>query len=222
MTASEILSHCDHTLLKPDATFADVRLLIDDAISYNTASVCIAPCFVREAARYTAGRVKICTVIGFPNGYSTVSTKCYEAREAAYNGADEIDMVINLANVKAKNYGAVADEINSVRLSCSRVVKVIVETCLLTEEEKITLCEIISRSDAEYIKTSTGFSAGGATKEDVKLFKDHISGGTLIKAAGGISTLEDAEEFIALGADRIGCSRIVGLVKENDEHDSAQ
>ncbi len=211
---SDILSRCDHTLLSPEATFDDICALIDDAIKYHTASVCIAPTFVRDAAAYADGRVKICTVVGFPLGTSTTSCKCFEAREAADNGADEIDMVINVGYLKEKMYNEIAEEIWCVKRSCNRPLKVIVEACLLTEEEKIKMCDIISHSDAEYIKTSTGFSKGGATEADVALFKEHLVHGKKIKAAGGISTIEEAERLVELGADRIGSSKIVGLVKE--------
>lgn len=210
----DILSRCDHTLLNPEATFDDICALIDEAIEYKTATVCIAPAFVKDACDYADGRVKICTVIGFPLGTSTTSSKCFEAREAAVNGADEIDMVINIGFLKEKMYRDLEDEINSVKLSCGRPVKVIIETCLLTDEEKIKMCEIVSRSDADYIKTSTGFSTGGATKEDVMLIKANLTRGTKLKAAGGISSIKDAEELIALGADRIGSSKLIKLIRE--------
>lgn len=215
MDIREILSKVDHTLLKQTATWDEIREIIDDGIKYNTASVCIPPSFVKKASAYSAGRVKICTVIGFPNGYSTVKTKCFEAEEAVNRGADEIDMVINLGLLKEKKYDVILDEINQVKKSCNgKLLKVIIETCYLTDEEKIKMCEIVSKSDADYIKTSTGFGTGGATKEDIELFAKHTTNGKLIKAAGGISSIEDAEEFIFLGASRLGTSRIVKLVKE--------
>lgn len=212
---SEILSHVDHTLLRPTATTADIDRIIDEGIKYRTASVCIPPSFVAHAAAYAKGRVKICTVIGFPNGYNTTAVKVYETEDAVNNGADEIDMVINLGDLKAGNYDAVADEIRAVREACrGKILKVIIETCLLTDEEKIKLCEVVSNSHADYIKTSTGFAGGGATREDVALMAAHMTNGKKIKAAGGIASLQDAEDFLKLGADRLGTSRIVKAVKE--------
>ena len=188
---------------------------VDDAIRFKTASVCIAPCFVKRAAQYADGRTKICTVIGFPNGYSTTAAKRSETADAVKNGADEIDMVINLTDVKDGKFDKVLNEINEIKKSCDgRILKVIVETCFLTEEEKVKMCEVVGKSDADFIKTSTGFGTGGATKQDVALFAKHISNGKLIKAAGGISDLKDAEDFISLGASRLGTSRIVKLVKQ--------
>ena len=217
MNVKEILSKVDHTLLSQGATWEEIRSIVDDGIRFGTASVCIPASHVKQAAEYAAGRVKICTVIGFPNGYSTTNTKCFEAHDAVENGADEIDMVINIGWLKEKRYDDLLSEINAVKAHCEgRLLKVIIETCLLTDEEKIRMCEIVSASDAEYIKTSTGFSKGGATKEDVKLFSEHVSGGTLIKAAGGISSIEDAEDFIRLGASRLGTSRIVKIVKSEN------
>ena len=211
----EILSHVDHTLLKPTATAADIDKIIDEGIRYQTASVCIPPSFVAHAAAYAKGRVKICTVIGFPNGYNTTAVKVYETEDAVNNGADEIDMVINLGDLKAGNYDAVAEEIRAVREACrGKILKVIIETCLLTDDEKIKMCEIVSASGADYIKTSTGFSTGGATFHDVELFAKHVKPGVKIKAAGGISSLEDAEKFIELGASRLGTSRVVKIVKK--------
>ena len=215
MDISEILSKIDHTVLKQTAVWEDVKEAIDDAIKYKTASVCIAPCFVKRASEYAGKNVKICTVIGFPNGYSTTKTKCFETTDAVKNGADEIDMVINLTDVKNKNYDNILYELNEIKKYCDgRILKVIVETSFLAEEEKIKLCEIVSESNADYIKTSTGFGSGGATREDVALFAKHISKGKLIKAAGGISELKDAEDFITLGASRLGTSRIVKLLKQ--------
>ncbi len=213
MELSYILSKCDHTLLAVDATEADIRALCDDGIKYGVATVCIPPSFVRMAREYVGDRLKICTVIGFPNGYSCRLAKVAETASAVSDGADEIDMVINVGWVKDERYAEILKEINAVKAACEgRPLKVIIETCLLTEEEKIRMCEIVSASDADYIKTSTGFSTGGATFEDVTLFKKHIKG-KMIKAAGGISSLADAEKFIELGADRLGTSRIVKIAK---------
>ena len=212
---SEILSHVDHTLLKPTATTADIDKIIDEGIKYQTASVCIPPSFVAHAAAYAKGRVKICTVIGFPNGYNTTAVKVYETEDAVNAGADEIDMVINLGDLKAGNYDAVANEIRAVREACrGRILKVIIETCLLTEEEKIRMCEIVSASGADYIKTSTGFSTGGATFADIELFARHVRG-IRIKAAGGIKSVADAEHFLDLGADRLGTSSLIRMLCEN-------
>ena len=221
MQISEILSKCDHTLLSQTATWEDIAAIIDDGIKFKTASVCIPPCFVRRAANYAAGRVKICTVIGFPNGYSTTKTKLYETEDALRAGADEIDMVINVGEVKAGHFDAVRDEIKILKAACKdKVLKVIIETCLLTEEEKIAMCHAVSEAGADYIKTSTGFSTGGATPWDIELFAKHISKDVKIKAAGGISTLEDAENFIKLGASRLGTSRIVKILKsESNENE---
>ena len=215
MDINLILSKCDHTLLKQDATFEQIKGICDDAIKYNTASVCIPPSFVKAASDYVGGKVKICTVIGFPNGYNTTDVKCFEAADAVKNGADEIDMVINIGWVKEKKYSLILDEINKVKASCDgKLLKVIIETCLLTDEEKKEMCRIVSDSRADYIKTSTGFSKGGATKEDIKLFAEYVYNNTKIKAAGGIQSIKDAEDFINLGADRLGTSRIVKAVKE--------
>ena len=213
MELFEILSRCDHTLLSPTAVWEDICALLDDAIKYEVASACIPPSFVRRAAEYAAGRVKICTVIGFPLGYSRA--KVTEAELAIADGADEIDTVINLGDLKRGDWDAILDELKELRRATSgKVLKVIIETCLLTREEKIKMCDIVTRSGADYIKTSTGFSTGGATPEDIILFSQHIGEGVKIKAAGGISTLADAEKFIRLGADRLGTSRIVKLAKE--------
>lgn len=214
MDIKEILSKVDHTVLGQAATWDDIRALCDDGIKYGCASVCIAPCFVKKAKEYVGNDLKICTVIGFPNGYNTTAVKAFEAAGAVKDGADEIDMVINIGMLKEKRYDDVLNEINAVKNACDgRLLKVIIETCLLTEEEKIKMCEIVSASDADYIKTSTGFSAGGATREDIALFKHHVSDVTLIKAAGGIASLKDAEDMLKLGASRLGTSRIVKLVK---------
>ncbi len=214
MNIQEILSKCDHTLLAVDATWEQIKAICDDGIKYQTASVCIPASFVSKAKKYAGDRFKICTVIGFPNGYSTTAAKCFEASDAVKNGADEIDMVINVGWLKDKRYSDILNEINAVKKSCEgRLLKVIIETCLLTDEEKIKMCEIVSSSDADYIKTSTGFSKGGATFEDIKLFSQHITNGKLIKAAGGIANLDDAQKFIDLGASRLGTSRVVKAVK---------
>ncbi len=218
MEINAILSAVDHTLLSQTATENEIKAICDDAIKYNTASVCIPPSHVKMAKEYVGEKLKICTVIGFPNGYNTTQVKCFEAKNAVLNGADEIDMVINLGYVKDKKYDLVLNEINEVKSACDKkLLKVIIETCLLSEAEKIKLCEIVSMSDADYIKTSTGFSTGGATKNDIKLFADNIFNDLKIKAAGGISSLEDAEEFLNLGAHRLGTSRIVKIMKNQGE-----
>ena len=214
MDTKEILARCDHTLLKPESTWAQIKEICDDGIRFGCASVCIPAGFVKQAAQYVGDELKICTVIGFPNGYSTTEVKVFETEDAIKNGADEIDMVINIGWAKEARWEDILAEIKAVKASCGgRILKVIIETCLLTEEEKIKLCEIVSLSGADYIKTSTGFSTGGATREDVALFKAHVAPHVKIKAAGGISSMQDAEDFIALGADRLGTSRIVKLVK---------
>ena len=214
MDTEKILAHCDHTLLKQESTWEQIREVCDDGLKYRCASVCIPASYVRRAAEHVGNALKICTVIGFPNGYSTTAVKVFETEDAIRNGADEIDMVINIGWVKDRRWEDLLTEIKAVKASCQgRILKVIVEACLLTEEEKIKMCEIVTASGAEYIKTSTGFSTGGATREDVALFARHIGSGVKIKAAGGISTLQDAEDFLALGADRLGTSRIVKLVK---------
>ena len=215
MELCEILHHVDHTLLAPTATWEEIKETIDDGIRFGCASVCIPPCYVARASKYAEGRIKICTVIGFPNGYNTTVIKCAETAEAVRNGADEIDLVINIGMIKAKDTVSLLDEIGAVRKVCGGLVmKVIVETCLLTEEEKRLMCRVVSASDAEYIKTSTGFSKGGATFEDIALFKECVTPTKKIKAAGGISSVEDAEKFLALGADRLGTSRLVKIAKE--------
>ena len=212
MELKEILARCDHTLLRVDATAAEIRALCDQGIRYGCASVCIPPCHVAGAKQYVGDRLAICTVIGFPNGYNTAAVKAYEAAEAIRNGADEVDMVINLAMVKDGCWADVAEDIHAVReASRGKVLKVIIECCLLTDEEKRRLCRIVSDSGADYIKTSTGFSTGGATKEDVALLRECCDAHVKVKAAGGIASLEDAEDFIRLGADRLGTSRIVKI-----------
>ena len=217
MDISKILSHCDHTLLAVDATWEQIKQVCDDGIRFSTASVCIPASYVAKAKEYVGDKLPICTVIGFPNGYSTTAVKAFEAADAVKNGADEIDMVINVGELKSGNTVYVENEIKAVRAACEgKILKVIIETCLLTENEKITMCEIVTRSGADYIKTSTGFSLGGATFDDIKLFSEHIGSNVKMKAAGGISSLEDAEKFIALGCDRLGTSRIVKLAKGLD------
>ena len=214
MDVHEILAACDHTLLQQTATWEEIRGLLDDAIKYQTASVCIPPCYVAQAKEYAGDRMRICTVIGFPNGNMTTEAKVFETKDAVAKGADEIDMVINIGRLKAGEYDAVLAEIRAIREACNcRILKVIIETCLLTEEEKIKMCEIVKESGADFIKTSTGFSTGGATFADVELFRKYVGPDVKIKAAGGIASLEDAEHFLELGASRLGTSRVVKLVK---------
>ncbi len=217
MDVKAILRHVDHTLLAPAATTADILAICDEGLFYHTASVCIPPVFVKAAKAHVGDRLPVCTVIGFPNGYATTAAKCFETADAVENGAAEIDMVIPLGAVKAGDFAAVLSDIRAVRAACDgRVLKVIVETCLLTREEKIRMCEVVSASGADYIKTSTGFAGGGATAEDVAMFAAHVAPHLKIKAAGGIASLADAERFLELGADRLGTSRIVKLVKEGN------
>lgn len=214
MELKEILERVDHTLLSQTATWEEIRGICDDGVKYGCASVCIPAAYVRQAAEYVAGKIPVCTVIGFPNGYSTTKAKCFEAADAVENGAAEIDMVINVGWVKDRKWDELLEEIRAVRAACGgRLLKVIIETCFLTDEEKIRLCEIVTASGADYIKTSTGFGGGGATREDVALFARHIGPGVKIKAAGGIAGLDDARDFISLGASRLGTSRIVKAVK---------
>lgn len=216
MNIKEILSRCDHTLLSQSATWNDIKAICDDGIKYATASVCIPPSFVKEAKEYVRDKLAICTVIGFPNGYNTTAVKVFETADAVKNGADEIDMVINIGDLKAKKHDAILEEIKAIKAACGgKILKVIIETCLLTDEEKAKMCEIVTAAGADYIKTSTGFSTAGATKEDVALFAKHVGEGVLIKAAGGIASLADAEDFIALGASRLGTSRIVKIAKND-------
>ena len=218
MDIKEILSKTDHTLLSPSATWEDIRSLCDEGMEYSTASVCIPASFVKRAKEYVGDKLKICTVIGFPCGYSTTAAKCFETAEAVGCGADEIDMVINIGWLKEGRYEDILDEIKQIKAACGgKLLKVIIETCLLTDGEKTKMCEIVSESGAEYIKTSTGFSSAGATFADVELFAKHVRNGVKIKAAGGISSLEDAEKFIKLGASRLGTCRIVRLVKSNNK-----
>ena len=218
MELSQILAKCDHTLLAPSATWNEIKAICDDGMKYATASVCIPASFVRRAKEYVGDKLAICTVIGFPNGYSTTSVKCFEARDAVENGADEIDMVINIGMVKEGRFDDVTAEIAAVKAACSgKLLKVIIETCLLTNDEKIAMCHAVTNAGADYIKTSTGFSTAGATFADVALFAAHVGPYVKIKAAGGISSLADAEEFIRLGADRLGTSRIVKLAKAMEQ-----
>ena len=214
-TVKDILRRVDHTLLSQGATWEEIRAICDDGVKYGCASVCIPASYVKQAADYVAGKIAICTVIGFPNGYSTTATKCFETEDAVKNGASEIDMVINIGWVKDGLYDKVLEEIKAVKAACGgKLLKVIIETCLLTDDEKIKMCEIVSASGADYIKTSTGFSTGGATFHDVELFAKHVKPGVKIKAAGGISSLDDAEKFIELCASRLGTSRVVKIVKK--------
>ena len=215
MNRKELCATVDHTLLKQTATWKEIQALCDDAIAFGTASVCIPPCYVRQAHEYVQGKMAICTVIGFPNGNNTTASKVFETRDAIENGADEVDMVINIGMLKAGEKEYVEDEIRRIKAAAGdKILKVIIETCLLTDEEKIAICEIVTRAGADFIKTSTGFSTAGATFADIELFAKHVGPNVKIKAAGGISTLEDAEKFLALGASRLGTSRIVKLLKQ--------
>ena len=215
MDVKKILSVCDHTLLKQQSTTSEILKLIDEGIKYQTASVCIPPCFVKTAKDYAKDKLKICTVIGFPNGYNSTKVKVFETEQAILDGADEIDMVINIGKLKEKNYDYILNEIKQIKTACQgKLLKVIIETCLLTDDEKVKMCELCYTAGADYIKTSTGFSTNGATFEDIILFKKHVGEEVKIKAAGGISTLNDAEKFLSLGASRLGTSRIIKLVKE--------
>ena len=223
MELSAILEKCDHTLLTQTATWAEIKQICDDGMKYHTASVCIPASFVKQAKEYVGDRLAICTVIGFPNGYDTTAAKCFMATDAVENGADEVDMVINIGWAKEGKFDAVREEISAVKAACKgKLLKVIIETCLLTEDEKIAMCKVVSESGADYIKTSTGFSKAGATFQDVALFAAHVAPHVKIKAAGGISSLEDAEEFIRLGASRLGTSRIVKLAKARDAGQEAK
>lgn len=214
MKLEEILQKCDHTLLLQGATWDEIRAVCDDGIRFGTASVCIPPCYVRQAKEYVGDKLKICTVIGFPNGNMTTKTKVFETTDAIENGADEIDMVINIGMLKDKKYAEVEEEIRAIKVACGeKILKVIIETCLLTDEEKVEMCHIVTRAGADFIKTSTGFSTGGATFADIELFAANVGEGVQIKAAGGIASLEDAEGMIARGASRLGTSRIVKIAK---------
>ena len=218
MDIKDILSKCDHTLLSQTATWEEIKAICDDGIKYRTASVCIPPSFVKRAKEYVQDRLAICTVIGFPNGYNTTAVKLFETKDAIQNGADEIDMVINIGELKAGNYEYVENEIKSLKQACGdKILKVIIETCLLTDEEKIKMCQLVTNAGADFIKTSTGFSTAGATFHDVELFRNHVGKDVKIKAAGGISSIEDAEKFVSLGASRLGTSRIVKIVKAQEQ-----
>ena len=217
MNITEILARCDHTLLLQTATWDEIRAICDDGMKYHTASVCIPPCYVREAKEYVGDRLAICTVIGFPNGDSTTAVKCFETAEALREGADEIDMVIHVGDLKAGNDEKILEEIRAIKKVCGdKILKVIIETCLLTEDEKLRMCRIVTESGADYIKTSTGFSTAGATREDVALMRANVGEHVKVKAAGGIASLQDAEDFINLGADRLGTSRVVKIIKNTD------
>lgn len=217
MNTSDVLKIVDHTLLAQTATWTQIREILDDAMKYHTASACIPAAYVKQAAEYVQGRLPICTVIGFPNGYSTTETKVFEAKNAIENGASEIDMVINVGFLKDGRYEEVEKEIRKIHEACDgKILKVIIETCLLTEDEKIKMCELVTKAGAEFIKTSTGFYTAGATFGDVKLMKEHVGEGVKVKAAGGISSFDDAEEFMRLGADRLGTSRLVKIMKQTD------
>lgn len=221
MDIKEILSKVDHTLLKPESTWEQIKEICDDGIKYQVASVCIPPDFVKRAREYVGDQMAVCTVIGFPNGYSTKETKVFETQNAIQNGALEIDMVVNIGDIKSKDYDKVLNEIKSIKAACGdKVLKVIIETCLLTEDEKIKMAQIVTESGADYIKTSTGFNTGGATREDVKLLKNHVGAHMKVKASGGISSTQDAMDFINLGADRLGTSQIVKIVKSGKEASS--
>lgn len=218
MDRKDILKTVDHTLLTQTATWEEIRGILDDGIKYQTASACIPAAYVKQAAEYVEGRLPICTVIGFPNGYSTTAVKVFETKDAIENGAEEIDMVVNIGWVKDGKYQEIEDEIRQIHEACGgKILKVIIETCLLTEEEKIRMCETVTSARAEFIKTSTGFSTAGATFADVELMRKHVGKEVKVKAAGGIASLEDAEKFIALGADRLGTSRIVKIIKQTDD-----
>ena len=217
MNITEILARCDHTLLLQTATWDEIRAICDDGMKYQTASVCIPPCYVKQAKEYVGDRLAICTVIGFPNGDSTTAVKCFETAEALREGADEIDMVIHVGDLKAGNDEKILEEIRAIKKVCGdKILKVIIETCLLNEDEKLRMCRIVTESGADYIKTSTGFSTGGATREDVALMRANVGEHVKVKAAGGIASLQDAEDFINLGADRLGTSRVVKIIKNTD------
>lgn len=217
MERTTIFQAVDHTLLLQESTWEEIRQICDDAVKYQTASVCIPPSFVARAKEYLGDRMPVCTVIGFPNGYNTTAVKVFETKDAIQNGADEIDMVINIGNLKDKRYDAITEEIRAIKEACgSRILKVIIETCLLTDEEKIKMCQIVTEAGADYIKTSTGFSKAGATFADIELFRQHVGADVKMKAAGGISSFADAEHFIELGASRLGTSRIVKLAKAEE------
>ena len=214
MDVKEILKHVDHTLLLQPSTWEEIKQICDDAMEYGTASVCIPPSYVKQAAEYVDGKMAVCTVIGFPNGYMTTAAKEFETKDAVANGASEIDMVINIGWLKDKKYDLIEKEIRTLKAACGeKILKVIIETCYLTEEEKIAMCKAVTNAGADFIKTSTGFASGGATFEDVKLMRAHVGPQVKVKAAGGISSVEDAETFIQLGADRLGTSRLIKLLE---------
>lgn len=218
MNRDEVLKHVDHTLLTQTATWEEIKEILDDGIKYSTASACIPAAYVKQSAEYVEGKLPVCTVIGFPNGYSTTAVKVFETKDAIENGVSEIDMVINIAMLKDQQYQDVEDEIRQIKEACGeKILKVIIETCLLTDDEKIKMCEIVTKAGADYIKTSTGFSTAGATFEDVALMKKHVGEKVKVKAAGGISSFDDAEEFIRLGADRLGTSRLVKIMKNSPD-----
>lgn len=217
MQIKDILSKVDHTELKQTARWEDIKLLCDQGVKYGVASVCIPPSYVKDAVIYLDGKLPVCTVIGFPNGYNTTACKVYETADAIANGADEIDMVINIGWLKDKKYDMILDEINAIKEVCNgKILKVIIETCLLTEEEKVVMCEIVSKSNADFIKTSTGFSTAGATFEDIELFSENVASNVRVKAAGGIGSIDDAVKFIDLGATRLGTSRIVKIIEKDN------
>ena len=217
MDIKTILNHCDHTLLKQEATWDQIKEIADDGMKYETASICIPPCYIKRVHDYTNGKLNICTVIGFPNGNMTTESKVFETKDAIEKGANEIDMVINIGELKAKNYDYVLNEIKEIKAACGdHILKVIIETCLLTDEEKIKMCELVTEAKADYIKTSTGFSTAGATFADIELFAKHVGPNVKMKAAGGIGSIADAEKFMELGADRLGTSRIVKIVKDEN------
>ena len=219
MDREEILNKVDHTLLTQTATWEEIREILDDAMKYHTASACIPAAYVKQAAEYVQGRLPICTVIGFPNGYHTTAVKVFETKDAVANGASEIDMVINIGFLKDKRYEEIEEEIRQVHAACEgRILKVIIETCLLTEKEKIKMCEIVTKAGAEFIKTSTGFSTGGATFEDVELMRKYVGANVKVKAAGGIASFADAEKFVELGADRLGKSRLIKIMKAENAY----
>lgn len=217
METKKILKHVDHTLLSQTATWSDIKLILNDGMAYGTASACIPPAYVKQASEYVEGKLAICTVIGFPNGYMTTAAKEFETKDAITNGADEIDMVINIGWLKDKKYDLIENEIRTLKDACGeKILKVIIETCLLTDEEKVKMCEIVTKAGADYIKTSTGFSKAGATFEDIELFAKNIGNNVKMKAAGGISSMADAEKFLELGADRLGTSRIIKIVRNEE------
>lgn len=220
MNKQDILNKCDHTLLSTTSTWGQIKTVCDDAMKYQTASVCIPPSFVKRAKEYVGNKMQICTVIGFPNGYNTTAVKLFETQDAIKNGADEIDMVINIGELKDGNFQYVLNEIKQLKAACGdKILKVIIEACVLTDDEKVKMCELVTEAKADFIKTSTGFSSGGATREDIKLFSEHIGKGIKMKAAGGIKSLADAEDFIDLGCSRLGTSTVVRIVKESENNE---